>query len=414
MLNKAFIALLFALLLRPMWVVAANEAVLIPAPPGLAAQAYVLMDADSGRVLIAKNANQRLAPASLTKMMTSYILSAELNKGSVSNEDMVRISKNAWAQNPIFQGSSLMFIEVGKEVSLLDLHRGIVISSGNDACVAVAEYLAGSEDAFADIMNQQAELLGMKGSHFVNSHGLPDDQHYTTAMDMAILARSIIRDYPEDYTMYSERSFTFNDIPQSNRNTLLWQDSSVDGLKTGYTADAGYGLVASSLRKEMRLIAVVMGANSADARARENQKLLQYGFRYYETIKLYGAGEQLTEARIWGGEKKSLSMGVAEDIFLTIAQGERDSLQAELEFGEIIKAPVAAGETLGTLKLSVGGEPISLQPPSEQGSDIEVETGQIVEPRLVALETVEEAGIVARLWDKLVLFVYQFLGLATR
>ncbi len=414
MLNKAFYALLLALLLRPLWVVAASEAVLIPAPPSLASEAYVLMDADSGRVLIEKNANQRLAPASLTKMMTSYILSAELSKGNVRNEDMVLVSKSAWAQNPIFQGSSLMFIEVGKEVSLLDLHRGIVISSGNDACVAVAEYLAGSEDAFADIMNQQAELLGMKGSHFVNSHGLPDDEHYTTAMDMAVLARAIIRDYPEDYTMYSERSFTFNDIPQSNRNSLLWQDPTVDGLKTGYTSAAGYGLVASSLRKGMRLIAVVMGAKSTEARARENQKLLQYGFRYYETIKLYSAGEQLTEARIWGGDKKGLSMGVANDIYLTIAQGERDSLQAELEFGEIISAPVAMGETLGKLSLSVAGKPVSLQPPAEEGADAEPDPGQIIEPDLVALETVEEAGLVARLWDKLVLFIYQLLGLATR
>jgi D-alanyl-D-alanine carboxypeptidase (penicillin-binding protein 5/6) len=337
-----------------------------------------------------------------------------LVKGSVSNDDMVRISKNAWAQNPIFQGSSLMFIEVGKEVSLLDLHRGIVISSGNDASVAVAEYLAGSEDAFADIMNQQAELLGMTGSHFVNSHGLPDDDHYTTAMDMARLARAIVMDYPEDYKMYSERSFTFNDIPQSNRNKLLWQDPSVDGLKTGYTSDAGYGLVASSLRKDMRLIAVVMGAKSVDARARENQKLLQYGFRYYETIKLYSAGEKLTEARIWGGDKKSLAMGVADDVYLTIAQGERDSLKAELEFEDVISAPVEAGETLGVLRLSVAGDAISLQPPMERDGESDVEEQQIVEPDLVALETVEEAGIIARLWDQLMLFIYQLLGLATR
>ncbi len=414
MLNKATIALLLALFLRPGWSVAADEAVLIPAPPTLASKAYVLMDAYSGKVLIAKNENQRLAPASLTKMMTSYILSAELAKGSVSNDDMVRISKNAWAQNPIFQGSSLMFIEVGKEVSLLDLHRGIVISSGNDATVAVAEYLAGSEDAFADIMNQQAELLGMTGSHFVNSHGLPDDDHYTTAMDMARLARAIVMDYPEDYKMYSERSFTFNDIPQANRNKLLWQDPSVDGLKTGYISDAGYGLVASSLRKEMRLIAVVMGAKSADARAQENQKLLQYGFRYYETIKLYSAGEKLTEARIWGGDKKSISMGVADDVYLTIAQGERDSLKAELEFDEVISAPVAAGETLGVLRLNVAGDAITLQPTVERDEDSEESELQIVVPDLVALETVEEAGIFSRLWDQLLLFIYQLLGLATR
>jgi D-alanyl-D-alanine carboxypeptidase (penicillin-binding protein 5/6) len=414
MLNKAFFALLLALLLRPLWVVAANEAVLIPAPPSLSSEAYVLMDANSGRIILAKNAQQRLAPASLTKMMTSYILSAELAKGNVSNEDMVRISKNAWTQNPIFQGSSLMFIEVGKEVSLGDLHRGIVISSGNDACVAVAEYLAGSEDAFADIMNQQAELLGMKGSHFVNSHGLPDEEHYTTAIDMAILARAIIRDYPEDYTMYSERSFTFNDIPQSNRNSLLWQDPSVDGLKTGYTSAAGYSLVASSLRKGMRLIAVVMGAKSTEARARENQKLLQYGFRYYETIKLYSAGESLAEARIWGGDKKSLPMGVADDIYLTIAQGERDALQAELEYGEVISAPITMGETLGKLKLSIAGEPISLQPAPDRDAETEIDPEQIIEPDLVALETVEEAGFIARLWDRLMLFIYQLLGLATR
>ncbi len=413
MVKKSILGLLLLVFCQSLWSVAADNAVLIPSPPKLAAQSYVLMDAYSGKILVAKNENERLPPASLTKMMTSYILSTELTKGDVSNDDMVPISKNAWAQNPVFDGSSLMFIEVGKQVSLGDLHKGIIISSGNDATVAVAEYLAGSEDAFADIMNQRAELLGMRDSHFANSHGLPASEHYTSALDMALLARAIISDYPEDYKLYSERSFTFNGIPQTNRNKLLWRDPTVDGLKTGYTSKAGYGLVASALRKDMRLIAVVMGAKSVEARAQENQKLLQFGFRYYETLKLYSAGEKLNEVRIWGGEQDTLSMGIAEDIFVTIPQGKRNSLKAEMEFNEVIQAPIDTGEIVGVLHLSMDDKPIWLKEPRQQDGDADSVGGEVLAPKLVALDAVAEAGMIARLWDSLMLFIYQLIGLST-
>jgi D-alanyl-D-alanine carboxypeptidase (penicillin-binding protein 5/6) len=413
MVKKSILGLLLLVLCQSLWSVAADNAVLIPSPPKLAAHSYVLMDAYSGKILVAKNENERLPPASLTKMMTSYILSTELTKGDVSNDDMVPISKNAWAQNPVFDGSSLMFIEVGKQVSLGDLHKGIIISSGNDATVAVAEYLAGSEDAFADIMNQRAELLGMRDSHFANSHGLPASQHYSSALDMALLARAIITDYPEDYKLYSERSYTFNGIPQANRNKLLWRDPTVDGLKTGYTSKAGYGLVASALRKDMRLIAVVMGAKSVEARAQENQKLLQFGFRYYETLKLYSAGEKLNEVRIWGGEQDTLSMGIAEDIFVTIPQGKRNALKAELEFDEVIRAPIDTGEIVGVLHLSMDDKPIWLKEPRQQDGDADSVGGEVLAPKLVALDAVAEAGMIARLWDSLMLFIYQLIGLST-
>jgi D-alanyl-D-alanine carboxypeptidase (penicillin-binding protein 5/6) len=411
MLKKSIPGLFIAVLCLPLWLFAADDVVLIPAAPKLAARSYILMDAHSGRILVAKNETEHLPPASLTKMMTSYVLSAALMKGDVSNDDMVLVSKNAWAQNPVFDGSSLMFIEVGKQVSLEDLHKGIVISSGNDATVAVAEYLAGSEDAFADIMNQRAKLLGMHDTHFANSHGLPSKDHYTCALDMALLARAIISDFPEDYKLYAERSFTFNGIPQSNRNKLLWRDPTVDGLKTGYTRKAGYGLVASALRKDMRLIAVVMGAKSVEARAQENQKLLQYGFRYFETLKLYSAGDKVNEVRIWGGEQDSLAMGVAQDVFVTIPRGKRAALQAEMEFDEVIRAPIEHGASVGTLHLTMDGEPIWLDKPRQQGS--EIAEGTVRQPQLVALNTIPEAGLIARLWDSLILFIYELFGLST-
>ena len=228
-----------------------------------------------------------------------------------------------------------------------------------------------------------------------------------------IPARAIISDYPEDYKLYSERSFTFNGIPQTNRNKLLWRDPTVDGLKTGYTSKAGYGLVASALRKDMRLIAVVMGAKSVEARAQENQKLLQFGFRYYETLKLYSAGEKLNEVRIWGGEQDTLSMGIAEDIFVTIPQGKRNSLKAEMEFNEVIQAPIDTGEIVGVLHLSMDDKPIWLKEPRQQDGDADSVGGEVLAPKLVALDAVAEAGMIARLWDSLMLFIYQLIGLST-
>jgi len=260
----------------------AASAPIMPPPPEVAAEAWILIDATTGYVIAEQNADDRMAPASLTKLMTSYVLSYELAQGRVKLDDQVLVSENAWAQNPLFVGSSLMWIEAGKTVSVEDLHRGIVISSGNDATVAIAEHLGGGEAAFADMMNGHAKALGMQNSHFANSHGLPNPEHYTTARDLALLADALITDFPDEYGLYKEREFTYNNIRQYNRNTLLAEDATVDGLKTGHTEEAGYCLVASAKRQGMRLISVVMGADSRRSRADQTRKPPNYGFRNYE------------------------------------------------------------------------------------------------------------------------------------
>ncbi|MFT5482578.1 MAG: D-alanyl-D-alanine carboxypeptidase (penicillin-binding protein 5/6) [Halieaceae bacterium] len=384
-------ALICTILLLGPSTLALAAPVKIPAPPQLSAKAYLLIDADSGKVIVEQNADDILAPASLTKMMTSYVLAHELHEGNVSNDDMVLISKNAWAQNPIFEGSSLMWIEVNKEVKLADLHRGIVISSGNDATVAVAEHIAGSESAFADLMNQHAVELGMSGTNFVNSHGLPHPDHYTTARDLATLANAIVYDYPEDYRLYQEREFTYNNIRQYNRNTLMGEDPSVDGLKTGHTNAAGYCLVASAKRQGMRLITVVLGTNSDQARKRDTRNLLSYGFRFFSTGEVVAAGTMVTESRVWKGESKQVYLGVTEAVILTLPRGQLDDIVREIVLDNIIEAPVATGQVLGKLVLKLDDEVVTEVP-------------------LVALAAVEEAGFFARLWDQLLLWLAQLLG----
>ena len=273
----------------------ALAAPIIPSPPQLAAAGYLLVDADTGHVIVEHNSKQRLPPASLTKIMTSYIASSVIKLGTLRLEEEVNISEKAWRME-----GSRMFIQEGTQVTVGDLLKGIIIQSGNDASVALAEHIAGAEDAFADVMNQQAQVLGMSDSHFMNATGLPDENHYTTASDLAKLTKALIVDYPEHYKLYSEKYFTFNDIRQPNRNQLLWRDKSVDGVKTGHTDAAGYCLVASAERDGMRLISVVMGTESEQARATESQKLLTYGFRYYETIRLYEASTSLKTVKVWG------------------------------------------------------------------------------------------------------------------
>ncbi|WP_372758220.1 D-alanyl-D-alanine carboxypeptidase family protein [Litorivivens sp.] len=378
----------FLIVLAPL--AATAQPALIPAPPQLAAKSWILMDANSGEVITEHNADERLPPASLTKLMTSYVLSYWLENGQVSNDDMVTVSKNAWAQNPIFNGSSLMWIEVGKQVSIGELHRGIVVSSGNDACVAVAEYIAGSEASFAQVMNQHAVRLGMKNSHFVNSHGLPDDDHYSSARDMAILSRAIL-DYPAEYDLYKEKEFTYNGIRQTNRNRLLWSDPSVDGLKTGHTDAAGYCLVSSAEREGMRLISVVMGTKSESARERETQRLLAYGFRFFETHHLYTAGTELSKTRVWKGAADEVSLGVKEEVFLTIPRGQHDQLDATLSVDEVLTAPIREGQEYGELVVSLDGK-------------------ELVRSPLIALQDVEQGGLVKRLWDAIVLFVLNLIG----
>lgn len=354
---------------------------MIPAAPTLNAKSWLLIDARTGYVITEHNADERLPPASLTKMMTAYIASERILTGNLKMTDMVPISEKAWRK-----GGSKMYVRVGTQVKMEDLLRGIIIQSGNDASIAVAEYIAGSEEAFADLMNKTARQMGMNGTHFQNATGWPAEQHYTTARDLAILARHIIYDHPEDYAMYAEKEFTYNDIRQPNRNTLLWRDSTVDGIKTGHTEEAGYCLVTSAKTDDIRLVAVVMGTNSEKERAAESQKLITYGFRFYETAKSYSAQTTLIEPDIWMGNASTIKLGVAEDLYVTIPRGASKDVTAELEVPERLEAPITQGQQVGSIKLTLDGKVISTQP-------------------LVALEAVDEGGLFTRLWHWLVLLV---------
>ena len=364
---------------------------IVPAAPEIAASAYLLVDATTGAVLVEHNADEQLPPASLTKMMTAYVLASEIAAGRLSRDDEVAVSRNAWSQNPVFNGSSLMWIEPRLPVTIGELERGIVISSGNDATVAVAEHVAGSEAAFADLMNKHAAELGLASSYFMNSHGLPHPQHLTTARDLATLARAIIRDYPEHYRIYSEREFTYNDITQYNRNSLLGEDPSVDGLKTGYTQEAGYGLVASAERNGMRLVSVVMGTESASARKRETRSLLNYGFRFFETDTTVAGGEELDKPRVWKGTADYLPVGVADDLVLTLPRGKGADLERTMTLLDPITAPLAAGDRVGELTLTLDGEVVR-------------------QVAIVALEPLEQAGFFARLWDMLLMWLAKLFG----
>jgi len=364
---------------------------LIPSPPAIAAKGYILMDANSGKVIIEKNADEELEPASLTKMMTAYVADYEIAQGNIAKSDRTTISRNAWAQNPSFKGSSLMWLEAGKQVSVENLLKGVIISSGNDATVALAEHIAGSESAFVDIMNQHAQLLGMNNSYFENPHGLPAPSHRTTARDMAILAQAIIRDFPEEYKLYAEKSFTYNGIKQPNRNKLLWRDPTVDGLKTGHTEAAGYCLVASAKKDDMRLISVVMGAKTEESRAQESQKLLSYGFRYYQTLKLYSQGEVLSQSRVYGGESDQVNLVAKDDVFVTVPRSQRDKVEAELDVEKYLQAPLKSAQTVGDIVVKLGDEDLSRQA-------ISVETA------------VEEGGLFSRLWDMIELFFVKLIN----
>lgn len=369
-----------AQLVSPAPTPAVRQPTIIPAPPQLAATGYILMDADTGKVIVEKNADESLPPASLTKMMTAYIVSQEVKRGSLNEEDMVNISVKAWRM-----GGSKMFIREGTQVSVRDLLLGVIVQSGNDASVALAEHIAGSEESFVDIMNQKAALMGMTGTHFENATGWPAEGHVTTARDMAILARAKIKDHPEHYSYYKEKQFVWNDIRQPNRNLLLFRDDSVDGIKTGHTEEAGFCLVASAKRGDMRLISVVMGTNSEEARAAESQKLLSYGFRYYDTRDLYAAGEVLNQARVWKGLSDQVNLGVQEAIKLTLPRGRHDDIQASLQIPETITAPLTAGQEMGQLRLMLDDELLAEVP-------------------VVALDAVEQSGFFARLWDGIKLF----------
>lgn len=359
---------------------------IIPAAPQLAAEGYLLIDAVTAQPLVEHNAEQRLPPASLTKIMTSYVAAQELRRGTISLDDEVEISIKAWRME-----GSRMFIREGTRVKLDQLLRGIIVQSGNDASVAVAEHIAGTEDGFADIMNQYARQLGMDGTNFVNATGLPDENHFTTARDLGKLTTALINEFPAHYKIYSEKYFSYADIRQPNRNSLLMRDSSVDGVKTGYTEAAGYCLVASATRGDMRLISVVMGAASENSRASESQKLLTYGFRYFETVALYKAGESLKQVRVWGGAHGSIKLGLDEDVILTIPRGARGQLKAEINVHNEVHAPLEKGQQLGSLTITV-----------PNGDDLNVP--------IRALNAVQASGFFASLWDSFVLFFLKIFG----
>ena len=348
-----FLMPIFAWLLSPV----VTAVTLVPAPPRINASSYLVMDYHSGRLVVNENADKRVEPASLTKIMTVYIAAKELAAGNIHLDDKVHVSEKAWRMT-----GSRMFIEVNKQVTVEELLHGIIIQSGNDASVALAEYIAGDEDVFAQLMNQQAKRLGMINTNFVNSTGLPHAEHYTTANDLALLARSLIREYPEIYAMHSLKEFIYNGIKQTNRNSMLWRDESVDGIKTGHTESAGYCLVASATRGGMRLISVVMGTEGDNARINMTQVLLSYAFRFFETHKLYTANQVIQTGRIWKGDRESVDLGVNQDLYITIPKGTYKQLDASIELEPIIIAPVSVGEVKGTLKVKLEKQELVNQP----------------------------------------------------
>jgi D-alanyl-D-alanine carboxypeptidase (penicillin-binding protein 5/6) len=358
----------------------------VPAPPELGANSYILIDFNSHRILAKKNPDERVEPASITKLMTSYVVFKELAAGNIKLDDKVPVSEKAWRT-----GGSRMFIEPGMDVTVKQLIQGMVVQSGNDASVALAEFLAGSEDAFADLMNHYAEQLGMDHSHFANATGLPHADHYTTAHDIARLSIALISEFPEYYKWYSEKEYSFNDIRQHNRNNLLWRDPAVDGLKTGHTESAGYCLAASAKRDGMRLVSVVMGSASESSRASESQALLNYGFRFFETVQLYKAGQELAKSRVWKGEQNQVPLGIKDDLFVTIPRGRYDDLEAKVQMPPVLTAPLNQDQQVGQILIRLDDKDIARR-------------------GLVALAAVPEAGFFGRTWDGIRLWVSGLFG----
>lgn len=379
--HKALALLCGLMLVSVLQTASAAANILIPPAPSVAASSYFLMDFNSGRVLAEYNSDKKLPPASLTKIMTVYVVFRELSNGHLTLDEKVTISKKAW-QTP----GSRMFVEVNKQVAIEDLLKGVIIQSGNDASVALAEHVAGDESTFAALMNQHAQRLGMANTHFENSMGLPHDNHYTTARDLAKLTQAVIREFPDYYKWDSQKEFTYNNITQHNRNKLLWRDESVDGVKTGYTEAAGYCMVASALRNDMRLISVVMGTASENARANESQSLLNYGFRFFETHRLYEGMASLTEARVWKGDRKKLPLGLLKDLYVTVPRRHFNDLKAETVVDSRITAPIKEGEAVGQLSISLAGN-------------------VVVNKSLVALNAVNKGSFIQRLYDEALLLM---------
>lgn len=354
----------------------------VPAPPTGDATAYLLMDYHSGRLLASHNIHELIEPASLVKMMTAYVAADELKAGHISLDDTVLVSEKAWRMP-----GSRMFIEVDTRVSVQELLKGVIIQSGNDASVALAEHISGSEQVFAQLMNQTAVRIGMQNTNFTNSTGMPDPDEITTAYDMAILAAALIRDHPEIYSWHAIKEYEYNNIRQQNRNSLLWRDDSVDGVKTGHTEAAGYCLVASAKRNDMRLITVVAGTESSAARARLSQALLEYGFRFFETHNLHNAGQMVGSVRVWKGQETELDYSVAHDLYITVPRGQFSRVQTELLLDEPVMAPVQRQQKVGEIRLKLGDEELS-------------------RVDLIAAKDIEQGGIFGRMLDRIRLMIY--------
>ena len=326
----------------------------IPEPPSINAVGYILIDMNSGHVIAKNNANERMEPASLTKMMTSYLVAKAIKQGKVNLTDKVKISKKAWKMK-----GSRMFVEVGKKIPLEQLLIGMIVQSGNDATIALVEHIAGDEESFVKMMNETAQDMGLGDTHFVNATGWPHEDHYSTPRDMTMLGMNLIRDFPDHYKYYSRKEYTYNKIKQFNRNQLLWKDDSVDGIKTGHTDSAGYCLVASAKRGNMRLVSTVLGTKSKAARTTESQKLITYGFRFFETHKLYSSNDRLTDVKIWKGDSESLPLGILEDLFITIPRGQYDKLDASMSINATIVAPVDIGSVYGSINIMLGSQMVA-------------------------------------------------------
>jgi D-alanyl-D-alanine carboxypeptidase (penicillin-binding protein 5/6) len=357
-----------------------------PAAPNLNAKAYILIDVNSGKILAEKNSAEHLPPASLTKMMTLYVISNALNNDQIHINDSVRVSRDAWKI-----GGSRMFIKEGQQVSVEELLKGIIVDSGNDACVAMAEHVGGSENAFTDIMNQQAQNLGMKDSHFTDSTGLPDPELYTTAKDLAILGRALITEFPQYYGWYKQKWFTYNGIRQPNRNRLLWRDNQVDGLKTGHTSDAGFCLVSSAKRENMRLLAVVLGEPNDSTRADDSEKLLNYGFRFFETHQLYKSSQSIAELSLYKGMVDKVSVGLNDNQFITIPAGQYQRLTISTKIPSYLQAPIQKGDKIGELIVKFDNNVVATKP-------------------LHALQSIETGGFYTRAKDSIRLAFQGWFG----
>lgn len=368
----------------------ATAPVLVPAPPNVKARAYVLMDANSGKIIAQKNMDKMMPPASLTKMMTLYLISQALHNGTIKLDDTVPISKDAWKT-----GGSKMFVKAGHRVAVKDLLQGIIVASGNDACVAMSEFLSGSQDVFANMMNAQAKLLGMNNSHFIDCTGLPNKDHYkdnySTPHDLAILARALIFNFPEYYSWYKQKWFAYNGIRQPNRNRLLWRYAGADGIKTGHTNAAGFCLVSSAVKNGMRLIAVVMGAPTDEARANDSVHLLNYGFRFYKSYAIYPPKKTVSHIRVWFGTSRHLAVGAPNGVYATVPAGQFKHAKVIIETQKNLRAPITAGQTVGDVIVNVQDKPVAQVP-------------------LVALRTINSGGFFRHMIDHVAHLFHGWVG----